>query len=380
VNAATRRIVGWPGRRMLLKLLERGYRVQYPRRSRRQAQARARMERCPHRKPADRIAREIGLLQRHWGCYPFHYLRYDLFRADRDLPDTDLLAYIPEFFLYHVYLPLFEGDGDPTLFGDKLHTVDLFDARGIAQPEVLGRAEGGRWRDAAGDPCAAGDLLAAWSRSGRDRVFLKPALGSGGQGIRVLRPHPAGWAERDAEPITPSDLESLAARGRWLAQAGVDQVAETARYYGGSVNTYRINTAWIAGEVSIPCAVIRIGGGGRELDNAALGGVMVGVEAATGRTTPTAGNELMETFPTHPDSGHVFAAETLTSWPAVRDFALAAARELPEFGHLAWDIAATQDGPVALEANIGFGIDCYQSVLGGLAPAFGIDAPDRFWR
>ncbi|MEZ4389363.1 MAG: sugar-transfer associated ATP-grasp domain-containing protein [Candidatus Krumholzibacteriia bacterium] len=379
MHAASRFAVGLPVRWPLLKLLERAYRWQYPRRSKRQRQAMARYHGCPDRKDPRRVRRELRLLARHWGCYPFHYFRYDLFREGRDLDDRALLAYIPEFFLYHVFLPPQEGAGDPAILADKLRTVDLFSARGIAQPAVLGTVVDGRWRGPAGAAADPQALLAAWSEQAPPRVFLKPAAGSGGHGIIVLRPGDGGWRRSSGEPVTAADLARLAGAGRWLVQAGVVQVAETARYYPGSVNTFRINTTVEAGQAKLRCAVIRIGGGGRELDNAALGGIMLGVDSASGLTTAQAGNELMQSFAQHPDSGHRFAADALAVWPEVRAFALRAAAALPEYTNVAWDIAATAAGPLALEANLGFGIDCYQSVLGGLAAAFEIDDPAPYW-
>jgi hypothetical protein len=379
MHAASRLAVGIPGRRGLLKLLSTAYRWRYPRRSKRQQQAMARFARCGDRKPDDQVAAEIADLRRHWGCHPFHYFRYDLYRAGRATTSVERRAFIPEFFLYHVFLPLQEGTGDPRVLGDKLRTVALFRERGIEQPVVLGMARGGQWFSHEARPLGAAGLLESWSRQGPERVFMKPAAGSGGRGILVLRPADGGWADATGAGMTADRLGRMARTDDWLVQAGVEQIEETARYYRTSVNTFRINSSVIDGEARIHCAVIRIGGGGRELDNAALGGIMVGVDPQSGETTPFAGNELMETFPTHPDSGHRFASETLASWSSIREFVLDAARRIPEYRHIAWDIAATPDGPIALEANIGFGIDCYQSILGGLADSFGIDEPDRFW-
>lgn len=380
MHAMSRMVVSWPGRSLLLKGGERFYRVRYRRRSKRLAQARRRFAVCKRRKTEARIGSEMAMLERYWGCFPFHYLRYDLYRLDRGLDEQELLAYIPEFFLYHVYLPMMEGPGDPDVLGDKVRTVAIFRDREIAQPAVLGWAAGRRWHDAEGVPLRADDMLQSWSGSGVDRIFLKPAKGSGGVGIRVLRPRDGAWYDGRGEHLDARKLNNLAQVGDWLAQAGVAQVHETARYYGGAVNTFRVNTGRIDGELCIPCAVMRLGGGGRELDNAALGGIMIGLDVKSGVTTPMAGNELMESFSHHPDSRYRFRPEGLGVWSEVQAFAIAAASRLPEYGHIAWDIAATPDGPVALEANLGFGIDCYQCVLGGLSREFGIREPRRFWR
>jgi hypothetical protein len=53
---------------------------------------------------------------------------------------------------------------------------------------------------------------------------------------------------------------------------------------------------------------------------------------------------------------------------------------LPQFTYLGWDIALTKEGPLAIETNLGFGLDLYQVSLGGLREAFGIENPKFYWK
>ena len=48
--------------------------------------------------------------------------------------------------------------------------------------------------------------------------------------------------------------------------------------------------------------------------------------------------------------------------------------------YIGWDIALTEAGPVALEANSGLGPDLTQMGVGGLRDTFGIDDPKKYWK
>ena len=56
------------------------------------------------------------------------------------------------------------------------------------------------------------------------------------------------------------------------------------------------------------------------------------------------------------------------------------AKRLPQFTYLGWDIALTRRGPLAIETNLGFGLDSYQIALGGLREPFQISDPQFYWK
>ena len=64
----------------------------------------------------------------------------------------------------------------------------------------------------------------------------------------------------------------------------------------------------------------------------------------------------------------------------VIDFVCNSAKKLSEFTYLGWDIALTNDGPLAIETNLFFGLDGLQMLAGGLREQFNIDDPDYYWK
>ena len=85
-----------------------------------------------------------------------------------------------------------------------------------------------------------------------------------------------------------------------------------------------------------------------------------------------ASSERSEYFERHPDTGFVFKGFSIPGWSDVREFVLSSARKLTQFTYLGWDIALTCRGPVAIETNLGFGLDHYQATIGGIREIFNI--------
>ena len=83
---------------LALRLMEIRHRLVYEKSYKRMAQAMGRFKKCDNKKPKSRVRKEMNLYKRFWGCYPLHYYRYDLYRKDKELSESKLLNYIPEFF------------------------------------------------------------------------------------------------------------------------------------------------------------------------------------------------------------------------------------------------------------------------------------------
>ncbi|MCP4574620.1 MAG: hypothetical protein GY838_19905 [bacterium] len=376
----TRLLLQRPWRSLTAPLLQRIYAYRYDRRAPRLALARERVAACDRIKPDSRIARETEIMRVFWGCEPFHYWRYDLYRADKEMSDADLLSYIPEFFIYQLFLPLYEKPKYRAMMKDKFLTEDLFQERGIAQPRTLGYLRSGRLV-AEGDGHGGIDRWVELAQSGEFRkIFVKPVAGSGGYGILVFRWNGEAFVSGDGDLLDETRLTAIAGTSDHILQAGLIQDSQLAGFYDNAVNTFRIATSNRDGQVRVVCAVLRMGCRGKEVDNTAQGGILLGVDSTTGDSTPWATTELCEPFSAHPDTGAVFDGSRLKAWSEAQEFAVDAARRLPEFTHLGWDIAVTKRGPVAVEANLGFGIDCFQVPLGGLKDDFRIGNPSDYWR
>jgi len=68
-------------------------------------QAKERYKKCDNTKNATRIKKEIKICKQYWKCYPYHYFINNLFMAENDLTDEEIINYIPHFFGFKLFLP-----------------------------------------------------------------------------------------------------------------------------------------------------------------------------------------------------------------------------------------------------------------------------------
>ncbi|MCM1029043.1 MAG: hypothetical protein NC342_02190 [Pseudoflavonifractor sp.] len=184
-------------------------------------------------------------------------------------------------------------------------------------------------------------------------VFIKPIDGECGAGIEKMR-------VKDGKPIIKgetmgeTELAHRLSAGRLLIQEGITQHPEMARLYPGSVNTLRIITVRnpSTGEIEVLPPTLRIGAHGSDIDNFSQGGVIVGMDAASGKLCeygffkPHYGLKLAA----HPDTGVEFASFSIPYYQEAKAMAIRFHTFL-NLHSIGWDIAISPGGPVFIEGN-----------------------------
>jgi hypothetical protein len=136
-----------------------------------------------------------------------------------------------------------------------------------------------------------------------------------------------------------------------IFQELLEQSAETALLHPGSLNTLRVTSLLLNGDVKILCTVFKVGVGGAKVDNATAGGLFCKV-SPDGRLGDTAYNLKNEKFDRHPDGGE-FSQCKIPCLDKVFDFVKIAAQRLPRFRLVGWDMALDKNNqPVLIEANL----------------------------
>jgi len=124
------------------------------------------------------------------------------------------------------------------------------------------------------------------------------------------------------------------------------------KIYSNSVNTFRVITYILEGEVYTCPVIMRIGKGGSFADNASLGGIFIAVDD-DGTLHKTAFTELRKEFDTHPDTGFVFEGHKIEHFDKVLALAKRLQLAIPQVGVINWDFTINEDGePVLIEANM----------------------------
>lgn len=178
---------------------------------------------------------------------------------------------------------------------------------------------------------------------GLDIIISKPSEEACGRGVEKL--NVADYPSADAL------FEHLKSINSGLVEEFVVQHEAVAKLYPLSVNTYRIVTVLTEGVPHIVYAFIRIGNGGRFVDNINAGGMAAPINIQTGVIEYPAFDKDSIYYETHPYTNCPIKGYQLPQWEKAVETVLSAATVVPEVGYVGWDIAATKDGVVMIEGN-----------------------------
>lgn len=266
------------------------------------------------------------------------FLAYSAFRALRDqrnLTDSEGL----------------EGN---RVLRDKAAFQTHFGHRGLPVPSTLLRCSDRRLDEAVAS-CRQSLTALNPPRPFPQRVFFKPTRGIKGLGNFAVTIREDGFEASDGAPRdTGAILE-----GDWLVQELLDQHPAAARLHPSSLNTLRIITYRSrSGGIRVFLSYLRIGLGGRVVDNAAAGGVIVPVDLESGQLAATGllvKDEHATPLAAHPTSGIAFGGHLLPATQQCLAIAIRAHEAVPALHSVGWDLALTPGGPVLLEGNDDWG-------------------------
>lgn len=365
-----------------LHLREIKHRLIYKKQFNHMAQAMKRYEKCDNKKPITQIKKEINLCKKFWACYPLHYYRYDLYRKDKQLSEEELLNYIPEFFFFHVFLSFYDSNKYGILIEEKNITEQIFRSLNIKQPDTIFKLTNNHIYSADLEKKDFEQIKIDLLQNEYKKIFVKPVDGQGGYGIYIFhRDEKGNYVTKGNIELNKDFLNKIGEKRDYIVQKGLEQDDRISEIYPNSINTFRITTENKKGKVRVVCSVLRIGKGNSELDNCSQDGISLKIDVKSGKTGNYAIAETMgEKFYKHPDTGFVFKEHVIPQWDKIKDFVINSAERLPQFTYLGWDIALTKEGPLAIETNLGFGLDVYQVVLGGVREAFRIENPKFYWK
>ena len=345
------------------------------------AKAMKRFDACEAKKNPSQIKAEIQTYKKFWKCYPYDYFLCDLYREDNSVTTDELINYIPGFFWYYLYLPYHTSYKYRMIADNKIIAEQFFHSLNISQPGTLCRIVNGNLYSPLMQRWTYDQVYHELTQNCYEKLFVKPAEGGGSKGIYVFHKNNSGdYIARQNILFNESFLSSIGNAKDYILQPGILQDQQISKIYPGSVNTCRIITENNGGVSRVVCAVLRIGRGQNEVDNASTGGIFLKIDINSGNVGTQAMSYDYEKFAEHPDTHFVFQNFKILQWDEILKFATDSAGKLPFFTHLGWDIALTIDGPVVIEVNLGFGIEILQISHGGLREVFGIENPDYYWK
>jgi len=330
------------------------------------------------KKPASLMRKEMKALRKHWGCYPFQYIRYDMYRKDCPLTLDQMKQYIPNYFAYYLFFPkMFTNYG--ILTEDKSLTNSMFKAYGVRQPELLFKFAHNLFLDGSNNPLSPEAIDALIRETDARKLFVKPTFGLGGRGILVFNKQEDGFFNQDNEKLSAAFIINNLPGQHYIVQKGLIQHEEINRIYPKAINTFRIMTKTEHGRSEIIYAMLRMGQKGNQIDNASQHGLACAVDKSTGKFASTGFTGLREQISRHPDTGFTFSDYQFPYWKELEQFITGVAAKFYEIRYLGWDVAFTADGPAIIEINAGAGLEFLQDCYGGVAGGFEVGNPHKWW-
>lgn len=178
----------------------------------------------------------------------------------------------------------------------------------------------------------------------KETVISKPATATCGKGVEKL--NKGDFADLSAM------WEHLKEQGSGLVEDCLSQHESINEIYPCSVNTLRIVT--VIGRDGAPHVVyafIRIGNGGRFVDNINSGGMAAPIDLESGVIQYAAFDKDSNYYDVHPYTGCALVGHKIPFWKESLATCEKAAGMVPGLGYVGWDIAVTPDGPVLIEGN-----------------------------
>ncbi len=198
-------------------------------------------------------------------------------------------------------------------------------------------------------------------------VFMaKPDGGQCGFGIELIDSN-----DRDLKEL----YDTLIDHKQNLLEERIVQNDTMNKLYPDAINTLRVVTINSNGKISVPFVALRIGTGGRHVDNFHSGGCFTVVDS-NGVIRKPALDKENRIYDVHPDTGTSIINFKVPMYDDIVKQCIEMAKVTPEIGYTGWDMAICKNGVDVVEANQLPGYDIYQSYphldadLCGLKPRF----------
>lgn len=263
--------------------------------------------------------------------------------------------YFPDGFFYDIIdRNLNDWKIAPVIDDKSLYDLLFHD---VSQPRTIARFIGGVYMDSEYQIISFEDVIKLCEMKGS--VIIKVPYGSsGGHGIKF-------WHQGDTNDLK----KQLNSFNSFVIQEIVIQHNELAKLHPQSLNTIRIMTITLDGQVKILSSIVRMGIGNSRVDNVSSGGLACGVKS-DGSLKSYAFDGHGHRYDKHPQ-GARFQDSTIPNYYKIVSLSKHLAPRLSRFSKLiSWDFAVDTKGqPLLIEANLcGGELDFHQMCNG---PIFG---------
>lgn len=189
------------------------------------------------------------------------------------------------------------------------------------------------------------------------KIVVKPDRGSLGKDVMLLK--------YTDDTTAREYFRSIAPDARTLCEEFIRQHPVLNALNPYSVNTVRITSLLVDGEVEILSATLRCGAGADSItDNLSKGGIGAQIDIETGIICAYGKDFAMNSYSHHPISGVQIVGLQIPNWDCAVAYIKKAHKRVPQCTLYGWDIAITEYGVDIVEANNKPGIRNIQQLDG----------------
>lgn len=185
-------------------------------------------------------------------------------------------------------------------------------------------------------------------------VIIKPKDGDSGKGIAIFH---------NCDNLTSSEIDKLITDYEsGIAEEVLYNHPKLNELNASSLNTMRVITVRNGDRMDILFAGIRFGAKGSEIDNISTGGRIAPIDIASGKICGKSHTKKTVTEGNEDDNNHI--GFQIPMWDKLNGFLYKLTSVVPQMRYMAWDIAVTEKGFVAIEGNHSSGNTVIQAHLG----------------
>lgn len=187
-------------------------------------------------------------------------------------------------------------------------------------------------------------------------AFMKKLNGECGSGVYHLEFGPGKQLSINGKESRYDVLREITQNGKFVIQQRVQQIGALADLYPKALNTIRIMTVFDRKnrQIEILPPVMRIGAHGNRVDNWAAGGLIVGIDTATGCLAKYGFYKpkiKVAKCTHHPDTNIPFEGYQIPYFNEAIALCKKYHSYFTEIHSIGWDIAITENGPCFIEGN-----------------------------
>lgn len=255
----------------------------------------------------------------------------------------------PRYLGHELYLPivshLLNNYHYTKMFEDK-GLLGVMSGCGIRYPYCLIRCIAKEYYDNDMRQMSAAELINICSNFNKDVIWKISRESSGGHSIRKIKFSEMGVSERK------QNLKKIfsSAERDWVLQECIEQHPVMAQFNESSLNTFRIITLYLNGNVSHCYSLLRIGQKDSVVDNMCSGGIGVGIEK-DGTIHDFGFTYKLDRIECH--NGIVLAGQKIEQYEEIIEQVKEwHSKYYPLINFIGWDVCINREGaPVVIEIN-----------------------------